>query len=253
MKVDTLYPAVFDSTISGDGAGRGVDFKGGDRFRDRDHAGFNGHGCNTDDAVSAHGAVAFIVEKKYPEVRVLRYRRRDDAAVHVGMAPGFPHQRGSQVIQIFLLLAFGYLIRKTGDYHLSSDIMQESFARMLRSYGSGAQNSSLLYTIARNALLDHSKKSSRQAPLAEQPQDISADPEKQFMIRESYHRMLAALEQLDEGERDILSLAANGDLSYREIGKIIGISEANVKIRVHRARIKLRKIFKEEIPNGISK
>jgi RNA polymerase sigma-70 factor, ECF subfamily len=101
--------------------------------------------------------------------------------------------------------------------------------------------------------LDHSKKSSWQAPLAEQPQDISADPEKQFMIRESYHRMLAALEQLDEGERDILSLAANGDLSYREIGKITGISEANVKIRVHRARIKLRKIFKEEIPNGISK
>jgi len=148
---------------------------------------------------------------------------------------------------------FGYLIRKTGDYHLSSDIMQESFTRMLRSYGSGAQNSSLLYTIARNALLDHSKKSSRQAPLAEQPQDISADPEKQFMIRESYHRMLAALEQFHEGERDILSLAANGDLSYREIGKITGISEANVKIRVHRARIKLRKIFKEEIPNGISK
>ena len=136
---------------------------------------------------------------------------------------------------------FGYLIRKTGDYHLSSDIMQESFARMLRSYGSGVQNSSLLYVIARNALLDHSKKSSRQAPIVEQPLDASADPEQYFMIRESYRHMLAAMEQLDEGERDVLSMAANGDLSYREIGKIAGISEANVKIKVHRARIKLKK------------
>ena len=33
-------------------------------------------------------------------------------------------------------------------------------------------------------------------------------------------------------------------MTYREIGDITGISEANVKVKVHRARIKLKKIFR---------
>jgi DNA-directed RNA polymerase specialized sigma24 family protein len=34
-------------------------------------------------------------------------------------------------------------------------------------------------------------------------------------------------------------------LSYREIAGVTGLSEANVKVRVHRARLKLKKIFSE--------
>lgn len=147
---------------------------------------------------------------------------------------------------------FGYLIRKTGDYYLSSDIMQESFTRLLRSYGPSEQKASLLFTIARNLFWDHLKNSKRNEPLQKGHPGISENPEKEFLIRESYLGVLAALEKLDEDERDILSLAAGGDFSYREIGKIVGISEANVKIRVHRARAKLKEMFKEEGDHGIS-
>ena len=38
---------------------------------------------------------------------------------------------------------------------------------------------------------------------------------------------------------------AGNDLSYREIASLVGISEANVKVKVHRARLKLRKKLKE--------
>ena len=65
------------------------------------------------------------------------------------------------------------------------------------------------------------------------------------MIRSEYRCVLSAMASLEKDEREILSLAAGGDLSYAEIASLAGISEANVKVKVHRARLKLRKIIKE--------
>ena len=44
-------------------------------------------------------------------------------------------------------------------------------------------------------------------------------------------------------ERDILMLAVNSGLTYREIARITCTSEGNVKIMVHRARAKLKKMI----------
>ena len=52
---------------------------------------------------------------------------------------------------------FAYLVRLTGDYYLSGDIMQESFTRFLTRYGSNSPNGALLFAIARNAALDELK------------------------------------------------------------------------------------------------
>jgi RNA polymerase sigma-70 factor (ECF subfamily) len=52
-----------------------------------------------------------------------------------------------------------------------------------------------------------------------------------------------AIKKLENAERDILSLVISGDLSYREIAMIAGITEANVKIKVHRARLNLKRIL----------
>ena len=83
--------------------------------------------------------------------------------------------------------------------------------------------------------------------MVENRQDESYfDQERVLMVREEYRRVLSALQRLDEDERDILSLIISSDLSYREIATIAGISEANVKVKVHRARLKLRKMLEED-------
>jgi len=58
-------------------------------------------------------------------------------------------------------------------------------------------------------------------------------------------RVLAAMQKLAPKERDVLSLVVSSDLSYREIARVTGTSEGNVKVRVHRARGKLRKMLNE--------
>jgi RNA polymerase sigma-70 factor (ECF subfamily) len=62
-------------------------------------------------------------------------------------------------------------------------------------------------------------------------------------VREEYRQVLSAMQELAKDERDILALVISGDLSYREIASIAGISEANVKVKVHRARLKLKKFL----------
>ena len=138
---------------------------------------------------------------------------------------------------------FAYLMRMTGDYYLSSDIMQESFTRYLEHYGNKGESVSLLYTIARNALADHARKQGRTTQLDGDPEDSACDQENALMVREEYRRVLGAIQRLKENEREILALAVSGVLSYREIASIAGTSEANVKVKVHRARLKLKKIL----------
>ena len=139
---------------------------------------------------------------------------------------------------------FAYLIRSTADYDRASDILQESFTRLLEKYGEDHSNPALLYTIARNAVMDGYRKSGRHTTFLEEQQASGIDTELQVLIREDYRRMLAAMQELEPKERDILSLVVSSGLRYGEIAAVAGISEANVKVRVHRARLKLRKILK---------
>jgi len=140
-------------------------------------------------------------------------------------------------------MLFAYLMRVSGDYYLSGDIMQESFTRYLDRYGKREPSAPLLFKIARNALVDHRRQSNRTAPLQDDDELKGENPEHHLMVRDEYRRMLSAMQQLEEYERDVLSLVVSSDMSYRKIAEIHHTSEQNVKVRVHRARVKLRKIL----------
>jgi RNA polymerase sigma-70 factor (ECF subfamily) len=138
---------------------------------------------------------------------------------------------------------FDYLMRVTGDYHLASDIMQESFTRFLEHYEQKVPNAALLYTIARNIFLDHFRRQAHRTFFSEDPIDSSASQEDDLMVKQEYRRVLAALQGLKAYERDILALAISDGLSYRDIAAITDISVKNVKVKVHRTRLKLKKIL----------
>jgi RNA polymerase sigma-70 factor (ECF subfamily) len=134
-------------------------------------------------------------------------------------------------------------MRRTGDYALASDILQESFTRYLERYGENKRSVSLLYTIGRNLVFDAFRKKARSHQSSHDPDPAGQDDEHRLLVRDEYRRVLDAMQQLKEDERDILSMIVSSELSYREIADIIGISEANVKVKVHRARLKLRRLI----------
>ncbi|MCD6580371.1 MAG: RNA polymerase sigma factor [Desulfuromusa sp.] len=140
---------------------------------------------------------------------------------------------------------FSYLLRKSGNHHLAADIVQESFTRHLERYGDSEHNPALLFTIGRNLLLDYIRKNRSDVSYEEEEHGKTVDQEHAYHIHEEMRQVLAALQTMKEEERDILSLVAGSGLSYREIAQITGSSEANIKIKIHRSRIKLKKILGE--------
>ena len=134
-------------------------------------------------------------------------------------------------------------MRWTGDYQLSSDILQESFTRLLSRYGPEKRTVSLIFTIARNAVLDEIRKKAHRTVLVADVEDESTNPEQSYLIREEYRKVLRSIQRLAADEKEILALTVSTNLTYREIASIVGISEANVKVKVHRARIKIKKML----------
>ena len=134
-----------------------------------------------------------------------------------------------------------YLMRITGDYHLSMDLMQESFTRYFEKYANNTRNVSLLFTIARNSFLDHKRKTGRLVALDQDYEDLSANQADSFQIKQECMRALSAMKILEDDEREILALVLSGELNYKEIASVTNTSEANIKVKVHRARIKIKK------------
>ena len=61
--------------------------------------------------------------------------------------------------------------------------------------------------------------------------------------REELGEIFTAMEQLGDEERDVLAMVVSSGLSYQEIADIRKCSVANIKVSVHRARKKLRKLL----------
>ncbi len=143
---------------------------------------------------------------------------------------------------------FGYLLRRSGDYHLAADTMQESFTRYLERYGKRDPSVSLLYTIGRNLLNDTYRKRRPVIPFEENQHTGTSDEESDYLVREESCRVLNAMQQLTAEEADILSLAVSSDLSYQQIAELTGTSVANIKVKIHRSRLKLKKILRTGEP-----
>lgn len=139
---------------------------------------------------------------------------------------------------------FAYLLRLTGDYQLSNDLMQESFTRYLSRYGCKGNNRALLYTIARNAALDAVRKCREDIIRRDEEVSPVGDPEHKLIEKQGYHQLIAAIQKLNVLDRELIALLATETFSYRQIGNLLGISEANVKVKVHRARLKLKALLK---------
>ncbi len=142
---------------------------------------------------------------------------------------------------------FGYLLRKTGNSHLAADLAQEAFTRYLERYRNREQSVALLYTIGRNLFYDYV----RQHPKGELKSVDSTDQfisgqEESYIARQKSTEILEAMQQLGDAERDILSLIVSSSMSYQEIADLRKCSVASVKVIVHRARKKLKKLLERD-------
>lgn len=145
-----------------------------------------------------------------------------------------------------------FLRLRLRDPGLCDEITSDVFFDVWRgasSYRGEAPVSSWLLGIARLKLLSaHRARGSRNALIPTAPEVIERtageDPEASLAAREELRRLLRLLSLLPERQRDVVTLAFLEQHSYEEIAQLLGISEATVKMRVHRARARLRDLMR---------
>ena len=142
---------------------------------------------------------------------------------------------------------YSYLLYKSEDAEIAQDIMQESFARHFKHYGQQpAASPALLFTIARNALVDHQRTEVSQRGPKRPNSQTAEDQESLYISKEVSSQVYKAINRLSEQDREILALAVGG-VPYKEIATMFDMSISNIKIRIHRTRKRLQRMLAKEV------
>lgn len=145
---------------------------------------------------------------------------------------------------------YAWIVRIVRDHGIAEDLTVEAFLRMYRAHARFDPNGNFggwARRIATNLALDHLQKVQREAPLTIDPEDSRAntraggDPVERREIRDAVAR---AMSELPPKLRVVAMLALVEEVSYREIGDALGISEGAVRVRGFRASRLLREKLK---------
>ena len=125
-----------------------------------------------------------------------------------------------------------YCKRNIVDQNLAEDATQETFYRVFRSlmrYQDKERFRAWLYMIARNICIDENRKQKNTIPL--ELEDIGEESNDIHQIENS-DEIEQLLSVLPEEQREAILLYFEDELTYKEIGKILGIPARTVQSRV---------------------
>ena len=146
---------------------------------------------------------------------------------------------------------FGLALRRLGDRGRAEDAVQETFASIWRSAGTyrpdRGPGAPWLYAVARNAIVDRARNRTEiPADIPDEPAHDAgpSDLAEQGWVSWRVHR---ALEELNEREREVISLAYWSGLSQSEVAEFLGIPLGTVKTRTRAALARLAEILGDEL------
>lgn len=167
-----------------------------------------------------------------------------------------------QLVERYQSRVVGILYHMIGEHAEAEDLAQEVFLRVFRSrkaYQPTAKFSTWLFTIVNNRALNAIRDRKRKPSTPQQGSDSGgvganpleqlatapsgATPSREFARNEMALIVRAAVAQLSEDQRMAVILSKFEDMSYRQIGEIMGKSEKAVKSLLSRARVALREIL----------
>lgn len=142
--------------------------------------------------------------------------------------------------------------RIVNDEEAAEDLVHDSLIKMREKklvFPSLDDAKFWLIRVVKNASLNYAKRKTREKRAYERA--LREDTRKaesgeiELLKAETIEKTKAALDKLPENLRMVLILREYAELNYKEIGRVLGITEGNVKVRIFRAREQLAKIIGE--------
>ena len=157
-------------------------------------------------------------------------------------------------------ILFRVAYRITSSEEATEDLCQEAFFRLHEKnmvFPSADEAKFWLIRVVKNAALNYAKRKTRerkayQRAFQEDTRTVETG-EHILLKKEVQEEVQEALKKLPENLRIVLILREYGELNYKEIGRALGISEGNVKVRVFRARERLAGLLNVEARTNTDK
>jgi RNA polymerase sigma-70 factor (ECF subfamily) len=134
---------------------------------------------------------------------------------------------------------YRFIVKNLRHEEDARDVVQTAFEKMWRNRDEvDAQRSkSYLFTVAYHQMIDHIRKVKR----IQLKEEFKEESKVQDRPANNLKKVLEeALARLSETQRSLVLLKDYEGYSYEEIGHITGLSESQVKVYLHRARIQLK-------------
>ena len=148
------------------------------------------------------------------------------------------------IYQSYFDPVYRYVLSLSGSSQIAEEITQETFFKAIGSLDQFQGKSSLkswLCAIAKNLWLSEQRKK-KDMPIddALPLSDPSIGPEEAIVRQDESMRIHRLLHHLEEPYREVFTLRALGQLSFRDIGELFGKTENWACVVYHRARAKIK-------------
>jgi RNA polymerase sigma-70 factor (ECF subfamily) len=165
----------------------------------------------------------------------------------------------ARLVETYSALIYRLALRMLDDPQDAEDVLQETFIKAFRHLGGFDGRSSLstwLYRIATNEALMMLRRRKHPSISIDEPLETDTEieepvqivdwccmPETELMSSEARAYMDKAVEQLQPALRAVFLLRDIEGLSTEETSQVLDLSEAAVKTRLSRARMRLRELL----------
>lgn len=145
----------------------------------------------------------------------------------------------NQCVSLYADNVYRFILKNLGHREDAQDVVQGAFEKLWlnRLQVDNERSKSYLFTVAYHQMIDHIRKQKRiklQDEFKAEAGVVNTQPQNLKKILDE------ALDKLSETQRSLVLLKDYEGYNYHEIGRITGLSESQVKVYLHRARIQLR-------------
>jgi RNA polymerase sigma-70 factor (ECF subfamily) len=153
---------------------------------------------------------------------------------------------------------YNFALRNLRSPSAAEEVVQDAFLRVVQGsadFREASRFTAWLYAIARNLCIDFLRKRAHRqhrsldeptaelgdgAPLVERTSDGRAGVERAALSKEIRLRLLSAIDQLPEQQREVFLLREISNLPFKEIAEVVGAPENTVKSRMRYALERLQ-------------
>lgn len=134
---------------------------------------------------------------------------------------------------------YRFVLKNLRDEHMSRDIIQDTFEKLWVKLEdvSALKVKTYLFTSAYHTMIDYIRKEKRYAGIDPADMNEGSHTGQYSDLGEVLERAVA---NLPEDQKAVVMLRDYEGYSYRDISEITGLSEAQVKVYIYRARVYLK-------------